>query len=206
MQNTNTDGTEDFGSQGPQDNPEGGDAPEAGGPESLTSSDGSGVEAIDSLKPQEDSGPSGPTSVSSGLRSRGGTSYGPPKTAGAGSIESVSSASSNYDGGDNVLYNKSPKSSKSAIWPSFLLFAGARRHRIVSPLLQRKSAESKMLAAGQIPVSETTPPTKLSTKKCVVQIIAAVIAVIIAIIAIILIYLIVASHGHESDSGKLLIE
>ena len=182
MQNTNTDGTEDFGSQGPQDNPEGGDAPEAGGPESLTSSDGSGVKDIESLKPQEDSGPSGPTRPR--LRSRGGTSYGPPKTAGAGSIESVGSTSSNYDGGDNVLYNKSPKSSKSA----------------------RKSAESKMLAAGQIPVSETTPPTKLSTKKCVVQIIAAVIAVIIAIIAIILIFLIVASHGHESDSGKLLIE
>ena len=53
-----------------------------------------------------------------------------------------------------------------------------------------------MFAAGQIPVSETTPPTKL------VQIIAAVIAVIIAIILIVLIA-IVASHGHESDSGKL---
>ena len=174
LQNTNTDGTEDFGSQGPQDNPEGGDAPEAGGPESLTSRDGPGVEDTERLKPQEVSGPSRPTSVSSGLRSRGGTSYGPPKTAGAGSIESVISTSSNYDGGDNVLYNKSPKSSKSA----------------------RKSAESKMLAAGQIPVSETTPPTKL------VQIIAAVIAVIIAIILIVLIA-IVASHGHESDSGKL---
>ena len=145
-----------------------GDAPEAGGPESLTSSDGSGVEDIESLKSQEDSGPRGPTSVSSGLRSRGGTSYGPPKTAGAGSIESVNSTSPNYD----VLYNKSPKSSKSA----------------------RKSAESKMLAAGQIPVSETTSPTKL--------IIAAVIVVIITIILIVLIA-IVASHGHESDSGKL---
>ena len=133
LQNTNTDGTED--------NPEGGDAPEAGGPESLTTRDGPGAEGTESLNPQEDSGPSGPTSV---------TSYGPPKTAGAGRIESVSSTC--YDGGDNVLYNKSPKSSKSA----------------------RKSAESKMLAAGQIPVSETTPPTKLSTRKCVVQIIAAV--------------------------------
>ena len=183
LQNTNTDGTEDFGSQGPQDNPEGGDAPEAGGPESLTSRDGPGVEDTERLKPQEVSGPSRPTSVSSGLRSCGGTSYGPPKTAGAGSIESVNNTSSNYDGGDNVLYNKSPKSSKSA----------------------RKSAESKMFAAGQIPVSETTPPTKLSTKKCVVQIIAAVIAVIIAIILIVLIA-IVASHGHESDSGKSLIE
>ena len=142
LQNTNTDGTED--------NPEGGDAPEAGGPESLASRDGPGAEDTESLKPQEDSGPSGPSSVTSGLRSCGGTSYGPPKTAGAGRIESVSSTC--YDGGDNVLYNKSPKSSKSA----------------------RKSAESKMLAAGQIPVSETTPPTKLSTRKCVVQIIAAV--------------------------------
>ena len=173
LQNTNKDGTED--------NPEGGDAPEAGGPESLTSRDGPGAEDTESLKPQEDSGPSGPSSVTSGLRSCGGTSYGPPKTAGAGRIESVSSTC--YDGGDNVLYNKSPKSSKSA----------------------RKSAESKMLAAGQIPVSETTPPTKLSTRKCVVQIIAAVIAVIIAITLIVLIA-IVASHGHESDSGKLLIE
>ena len=144
LQNTNKDGTED--------NPDGGDAPEAGGPESLTTRDGPGAEGTESLNPQEDSGPSGPTSVSSGLRSHGGTSYGLPKTAGAGIIESVSSTSSNYDGGDNVLYNKSPKSSKSA----------------------RKSAESKMLAAGQIPVSETTPPTKLSTRKCVVQIIAAV--------------------------------
>ena len=61
MQNTNTDGTEDFGSQGPQDNPEGGDAPEAWGPESLTSRDGPGVEDTERLKPQEVSGPSGPT-------------------------------------------------------------------------------------------------------------------------------------------------
>ena len=38
-----------------------------------------------------------------------------------------------------------------------------------------------------------------------VQIIAAVIAVIIAIILIIVIALI-ASHGHKSDLGKLLIE
>ena len=87
LQNTNTDGTED--------NPEGGDAPEAGGPESLTSRDGPGVDDTESLKPQEDSGPSGPSSVTSGLRSCGGTSYGPPKAAGAGS-----STCSNYDGGD----------------------------------------------------------------------------------------------------------
>ena len=78
LQNTNKDGTED--------NPEGGDAPEAGGPESLTTRDGPGAEGTESLNPQEDSGPSGPTSV---------TSYGPPKTAGAGS-----STCSNYDGGD----------------------------------------------------------------------------------------------------------
>ena len=143
------DGTEDFGSQEPQDSPEGGDAPEAGGPESLTPQDGPGAEDTEGLKPQEDSGPGGPISASSGLRSRGGTSHGPPKTAGADSIESVSSTSSNYDGGDNAaLYNKGQKSSKSATKSA-------------------KSATSKMSAGGQIPVSETTPPTKLSTKICV---------------------------------------
>ena len=145
------DGTEDSGSQ---DNLEGDDdrpvfpggAPDAGDPESLSPQDGPGAEDTEGLKPQEDSGPGGPTSASSGLRSRGGTSHGPPKTAGADSIESVSSTSSNYDGGDNAaLYNKGQKSSKSA----------------------RKSATSKMSAGGQIPVSETTPPTKLSTKICI---------------------------------------
>ena len=140
------DGTEDSGSQGSQDNLEGGDDPGAGDPEGLTPQDGPGVEDTEGLKPQEDSGPGGPTSASSGLRSRGGTSHGPPKTAGADSIESVSSTSSNYDGGDNAaLYNKGQKSSKSA----------------------RKSAKSEMSAGGQIPVSETTPPTKLSTKICI---------------------------------------
>ena len=140
------DGTEDYGSQGSQDSLEGGDAPEAGGPENLTPQDGPGAKNTEGLKPQEDSGPGGPTSASSGLRSRGGTSQGPPKTAGADSIESASSTSSNYDGGDNAaLYNKGQKSSKSA----------------------RKSATSKMSAGGQIPVSEPTPPTKLSTKICV---------------------------------------
>ena len=143
------DGTEDSGSQGSQDNLEGDDdrpvfpggAPEAGDPE-----DGPGADDTEGLKPQEDSGPGGPTSANSGLRSRGGTSQGPPKTAGADSIESVSSTSSNYDGGDNAaLYNKGQKSSKSA----------------------RKSATSKMSAGGQIPVSEPTPPTKLSTKICI---------------------------------------
>ena len=145
------DGTEDSGSQ---DNLEGDDdrpvfpggAPDAGDPESLSPQDGPGAEDTEGLKPQEDSGPGGPTSASSGLRSRGGTSHGPPKTAGADSIESVSSTSSNYDGGDNAaLYNKGQKSSKSA----------------------RKSAKSEMSAGGQIPVSETTPPTKLSTKICI---------------------------------------
>ena len=87
LQNTKTDGTED--------NPEGGDAPEAGGPESLSSRDGPGAKDTESLKPQEDSGPSGPSSVTSGLRSCGGASYGTPKTAGAGR-----STCSNYDGGD----------------------------------------------------------------------------------------------------------
>ena len=86
LQNTNMDGTEDFGSQGSQDNLEGGDAPEAGGPESLTPQDGPGAKDTEGLKPQEDSGPGGPTSASSGLRSSGGTSHGPPKTAGADSI------------------------------------------------------------------------------------------------------------------------
>ena len=146
------DGTEDSGSQ---DNLEGDDdrpvfpggAPDAGDPESLSPQDGPGAEDTEGLKPQEDSGPGGPTSASSGLRSRGGTSHGPPKTAGADSIESVSSTSSNYDGGDNAaLYNKGQKSSKSA----------------------RKSAKSEMSAGGQIPVSETAPPTKLSTKICIV--------------------------------------
>ena len=148
------DGTEDSGSQGSQDNLEGDDdrpvfpggAPEAGDPESLSPQDGPGAEDTEGLKPQEDSGPGGPTSASSGLRSRGVTSHGPPKTAGADSIESVSSTSSNYDGGDNAaLYNKGQKSSKSA----------------------RKSAKSEMSAGGQIPVSEPTPPTKLSTKICI---------------------------------------
>lgn len=151
------DGTEDSGSQGSQDNLEGDDdrpvfpggaggAPEAGDPESPSSQDGPGTEDTEGLKPQEDSGPGGPTSASSGLRSRGVTSHGPPKTAGADSIESVSSTSSNYDGGDNAaLYNKGQKSSKSA----------------------RKSAKSEMSAGGQIPVSEPTPPTKLSTKICI---------------------------------------
>ena len=149
------DGTEDVGSQEPQDSPEGGDAPEAGGPESPTPQDDPGAEDTEGLKPQEDSGPGGPTSASSGLRSRGGTSHGPPKTAGADSIESVSSTSSNYDGGDNAaLYNKGQKSSKSA-------------RKSAASKMSAKSETSKMSAGGQIPVSETTPPTKLSTKICV---------------------------------------
>ena len=113
------------------------------------------IKSTEGLKPQEDSGPGGPTSASSGLRSRGGTSHGPPKTAGADSIESVSSTSSNYDGGDNAaLYNKGQKSSKSA-------------RKSATSKMSAKSATSKMSAGGQIPVSETTPPTKLSTKICV---------------------------------------